>query len=185
MPTWLWVVIAVVAVAVVVAAVFGAQARRRSRLRSTFGPEYDRALQAGGNRREAEAELAGRVKRRQSLEIRPLEPGVRDQYIASWQGLQARFVDDPADAVRNADVLVNEVMGRRGYPMADFEQRAADVSVDHADVVDNYRRAHRVADAMSGGGQVTTEDLREAMLHYRSLFARLLEAPQPSAEPVR
>lgn len=184
MSTTLWVVVAVIIIVVVVAGVVAAQAQRRRRLRGTFGPEYDRALQSGGSRREAEHELAGRMKRREGLAIRTLDPAARDRYIASWQGVQARFVDDPPGALGSADTLVNEVMAQRGYPMTDFEQRAADVSVDHAGVVDNYRRAHGVAARVSSE-QVSTEELREAMIHYRSLFASLLDIPQPAAEVVQ
>jgi hypothetical protein len=177
MSTAIWIILAAVVVVVVIGAVLAGQSRRRQRLRSTFGPEYDRAVQ-GGNRRDAEAELAGRVKRREGYQIRSLEPAVRGQYMASWQAVQARFVDDPSGSVRDADGLVNEVMSRRGYPMADFEQRAADVSVDHAGVVEDYRSAHGVADRIDGG-EVSTEDLREAMVHYRALFSSLLAANEP------
>lgn len=180
MSTAIWIVIAAVIVVVVVAALLAAQGRRRQRLQSRFGPEYDRAVE-GGNRRQAEAELAGRVKRRESFDITPLEPGVRDQYLASWQAIQARFVDDPGGSVRDADRLVNEVMSRRGYPMADFDQRAADVSVDHAGEVGDYRNAHAVADRIDAG-DVSTEDLREAMVHYRSLFSSLLATDEPARQ---
>lgn len=183
MSTAIWVILAIIVVAVVVGGLMAAQSQRRKNLQNTFGPEYDRAV-AGGNRREAEAELAGRVRRRQGLEIVPLDPGQREQYITSWQAVQARFVDDPSGAVRAADALVNEVMSRRGYPMGDFEQRAADVSVDHADVVDNYRSAHGVAERIDGEN-ASTEDLREAMVRYRSLFSSLLDTTQPASEPVR
>ncbi len=180
MPLWLWIVIAAVVVIAAAAAV-AIPAQRRRRLQTTFGPEYDRTLEESPNRRDAEAELAQRLKRRRSLEIVPLEPGVRDGYITAWRDVQSRFVDDPAGAVRSADKLVIEVMGHRGYPMSDFDQRAADVSVDHPEVVDRYRRAHTVAQSMHTG-QVTTEDLREAMVHYRSLFERLLETPATTTQ---
>ena len=193
MSTVVWVVIAAAIVVILIAALLGAQTRRRQRLRSTFGPEYDRAVESG-NRRQAEAELAGRVKRREGYEITPLEPGVRDQYLMSWQAVQARFVDDPRGSVRDADRLVNEVMSRRGYPMTDFEQRAADVSVDHAGVVEDYRSAHGVATRIDGG-DVTTEELRDAMVRYRALFSSLLDVsdatpgsvatqPQPVQAPM-
>lgn len=184
MSTTVWVVIAIIVVAVIVAALLGAQAQRRRRLRETFGPEYDRAIESGSSRREAEADLAGRMKRRDALAIRELDPAARERYVSSWKAVQAQFVDDPVGALRRADALVNQVMTERGYPMSDFEQRAADVSVDHADVVDSYRRAHAVATRLQSG-QVTTEEMREAMLHYRSLFASLLGATQATPEVVR
>jgi len=181
MQTWIWVVIAVcviVAIGLVVAAAM--QQQRRNRLRQTFGVEYDRMLRERGDRREAERELSGRYERRQQLDIRPLDAEQRERYAEEWNEVQARFVDVPADAVRDADSLLSRVMRDRGYPVGDFEQRAADVSVDHAAVVDNYRRAHGISER-SASGQASTEDLRMAMVHYRSLFNELLAPAQEQA----
>jgi hypothetical protein len=173
MQTWVWIVIAVVVIALVVAAVVGVQQQRRRRLRDTFGPEYDRTVGQADNRRDAERELEGRFQRRQKLDIRALDEEQRDRYAAQWQNVQARFVDTPVDAVQEADTLVAAVMRDRGYPVADFEQRAADVSVDHPGLVDNYRGAHGIAQRCAAGS-ASTEDMRVAMVHYRALFQDLL-----------
>jgi hypothetical protein len=170
-----WVVIAVAAVIVVAVVVAAAMRARRSRgLRDRFGPEYDRVAANAPTRREAEAELAERQERREQLDIRPLPPDVRDRFFDAWRDTQARFVDDPEEAVVEADALIQEVMRARGYPVADFEQRAADVSVDHPEVVNNYRAAHGIRTAYDRGN-ATTEDLRQALKHYRALFEELLE----------
>ena len=183
MPEGVWGIIAIVVVVVAALAIWQVTAKqRRERLRGRFGPEYDRTLdRTAGDRRAAESELAEREKRREQLEIRPLSPAARDRYSGSWREVQALFVDEPRTAVRDADQLVISVMRERGYPMDDFEQRAADVSVDHPDVVENYRAAHRISEA-SERGDATTEDLRQAMRHYRALFEDLLETR--SGEPV-
>src|SRR5205823_1825130 len=127
-----------------------------------------------GSRRQAEADLAERRKRRASFEVLPLSPQDQARFEQQWVAVQARFVDHPADSVREADVLVTELMRTRGYPMDDFERRAGDVSVDHPDLVTNYREAHRIRSRSDTGNEVTTEDLRAAMVHYRSLFEELL-----------
>jgi hypothetical protein len=181
MPAWGWVLIAVGIVAVLAAAAWQAMSRRRTaRLQGRFGPEYDRTVEASGSTREAEAELAAREQRRQELDIRPLSQTARDRYVESWQVVQSEFVDDPAIAVASADRLIRSVMEERGYPVDDFDQRAADVSVDHPQVVENYREGHRLADR-SAAGDGSTEDLRQAMRHYRLLFDELVEpaADQP------
>jgi hypothetical protein len=171
---WVWIIIAVVVALVVAAIVWSVLSKRRTaRLRGRFGPEYERSVAASGGRRKAEAELAGREKRRDELDIRPLPPAARERYAVEWQRVQARFVDEPAPAVAEADRLVMAVMRDRGYPMEDFEQRSADVSVDHPHLVEDYRAAHGVSMA-SERGRATTEDLRQAMIHYRSLFDDLL-----------
>ena len=181
MQAWTWVVIAVCAVAVIaLVAVVAQQQQRRARLRQTFGPEYERTMRERGSRREAERELAGRYERRRGLDIRPLSAEQRDLYAGEWIEVQARFVDMPADAVRDADSLLSRVMRERGYPVGDFEQRAADVSVDHPGVVDNYRRAQAISQR-SAAGQASTEDLRQAMVHYRSLFNDLLAPAEDRA----
>ncbi len=175
MPAWGWILIAVAAVVVVALVVWRALAARRTRtLQGRFGPEYDRTVEDADSRRDAEKELSARAARRDELEIRPLAPGARERYVAEWQTVQARFVDDPDNAVRDADRLIQSVMSDRGYPMEDFEQRAADISVDHPDVVENYRQGHRLTRA-AATGDGTTEDLRQAMQHYRALFDELLD----------
>ena len=179
------VVIAVIAVAVlfVVLAVATAMRRRRSRvLADKFGPEYERTVEAAG-RAKAEAELADRAKRVEHLQIRPLSAAERDRYTGLWHVAQQHFVDNPHMAVAEADQLVTEVMRVRGYPMADFEQRAADISVDYPHLVTNYRAAHAIA-VKSAGVEEGTEDLRQAMIHYRALFEDLLGAPVKEPELV-
>ena len=171
--------ILLIVVVVVVLAIAGAgwmfvRKRRTDQLAARFGPEYGRAVDEFGDRSRAEAELETRQKRVESLHLRPLGPGEGDAFARSWRSVQARFVDDPAGAVSAADQLVAEVMRARGYPVGDFEQRAADVSVDHPRVVDNYRAAHEIAQR-SGRGQATTEDLRKSVVYYRALFEDLLE----------
>lgn len=175
MPAWAWVLIVVAALAILAVVTVKALRDHRSKtLRERFGPEYDRTLEGGESKKDAEAELAARAERRDRLEIRPLPTAARDRYLGEWQSVQARFVDDPDGAVRDADMLIQSVMRDRGYPMDDFEQRAADVSVDHPQVVENYRQGHALARA-SALGEGTTEDLRQAMQHYRSLFDELVE----------
>jgi|GEM_PF-393219 len=152
--------------------------RRTGRLRTQFGgAEYDRALKEDGSRRHAEAGLKERTQRVESLNIRPLAPGDRARFVESWSRVQARFVDGPGGAVTEADQLLRDVMSTRGYPVSDFEQRAADISVDHPLVMENYRTAHAIAVRQSQG-QANTEDLRQAMIHYRTLFEDLLGEPE-------
>jgi FtsZ-interacting cell division protein ZipA len=172
----------VVIVAIVVAAWIYMQRRRTTRLRSRFGPEYDRTVRAEGDSRHAERVLEKREKRIESFELKPLSDEQRKNYARAWQQEQARFVDQPREAVKNANRLVTEVMKARGYPMGDFEQRAADVSVDHPVVVENYRVAHSIA-VRDSSENVGTEALREAMIHYRALFADLLH--DGGTRPVR
>jgi cytoskeletal protein RodZ len=182
MPSWVWVLIAIAVVSVLAVVVWQALARRRTgRLQQQFGSEYDRTLTTADSKRDAEAELQAREERRHQLEIRPLSQGARDRYLQSWQSVQAQFVDDPRGAVASADSLIKSVMAERGYPVEDFEQRAADISVDHPQVVENYRQGHRLARA-SADGRDSTEDLRQAMRHYRALFDDLVEpaADQPT-----
>jgi hypothetical protein len=173
MPTWGWIVLGVVIVALAVVAWLGWQRQRSRGLQERFGPEYDRTLEDRDDRRQAEAELAAREKRHAELDIRPLDPETREQYANRWRDTQAEFVDRPVEAVRRADGLVGDLMRERGYPVEDFDQRAADVSVDHPDVVENYRTAHTISLA-SDRNEASTEDLRKAMVHYRSLFEELL-----------
>jgi FtsZ-interacting cell division protein ZipA len=184
METWVWIVIvAAVAVVVLLAIAWAASRKKRStHLREGFGPEYDRTVEEAGSRRKAESELSDREKRREELDIRPLASASRDRFAGRWSGVQERFVDDPRQALRDAHVLVVEVMRERGYPTDDFEQRAADVSVDHPRVVENYREGHRLAQS-SANGSGSTEDLRQAMRRYRALFDELVEpaADDPAA----
>jgi hypothetical protein len=184
MATWVWIVI-VIAVVVVVALVAAAasRTRRRKQLQAGFGPEYDRTVESAGGRREAERELTERQERREQLDIRELAPAAQQRYVESWREVQTRFVDDPGLSVREADRLVQSVMGERGYPTDDFEQRAADVSVDHPHVVEHYRAAHTVW-AANERGQASTEDLRQALVHYRALFDELLGGAGAADTPV-
>ncbi len=171
----IWVLVAIVVVLVVVVAVLVARERRSRRLREGFGPEYDRVLAERGDQRKAETELAGRRERRAPFEILELEPSARAEYLERWRIAQRRFVDEPSAAVGEADRLVTEVMHDRGYPVDEnFEQRAADVSVDHPVLVENYRAAHSIS-LRATRGQASTEDLRQAVVHFRSLFADLLD----------
>jgi hypothetical protein len=174
MPTWAWILIAAAIVVAAALAFVALRRRRTAQLRERFGPEYDRALEERGGRREAEAELGSRLDRRERLEIRPLAADARERYQASWTRAQREFVDDPAAAVARGDELVVSVMRDRGYPMDDFEQRVEDISVDHPDVVERYRSAHGIAQK-NEQGEATTEDLRQALKHYRALFEHLLE----------
>jgi hypothetical protein len=174
MDTWIWIVIvAAVVVALLAIAALALRGRRRRGLQERFGPEYDRAVETTGDRREAEAELREREERHEELEIRELTPAARDRYFDEWRVVQARFVDAPGEAVGEADRLVQQVMRDRGYPVDDFETRAGALSVDHPHVVQNYRAAHGVW-AANERGEATTEDLRQSLVHYRSLFEELL-----------
>lgn len=174
------VAIAIVIVLIIIAAIVAVLVRKRRsrRLREQFGPEYERAIKQRGDRSKAEIELLNREKRVHGFSIKPLLPATRDRFAEEWLSIQSRFVDDPPIAVHDADSLVNRVMTERGYPMADFEQRAADVSVTYPAVVQNYRAARAIA-LRYERGEVTTEDLRQAMVHYRSLFDELLTVDEP------
>jgi hypothetical protein len=172
----------IIAVAVIVAAGIAiwlfTRKRRTERLRTQFGgAEYSRAVKEGGSRRHAEAGLDKRTDRVESLHIRPLGPGDRASFAESWRRVQARFVDGPGGAVTEADQLLGDVMSTRGYPVSDFEQRAADISVDYPLVLENYRSAHEIA-IRQMRGQASTEELRQAMIHYRSLFEELVAEPE-------
>jgi hypothetical protein len=184
MDAWIWVVIAIVAIIAVALGVFAWLQARRRRLRDTFGPEYERALSDAPSRREAESELDDRRKRREELDIRPLSSDATGRYIHEWEGIQVRFVDDPVGATRDADRLVERVMSDRGYPVEDFDSRADLISVDHPTVVENYRAAHTTAQAYDRG-EASTEDLREAMVRYRSLFEELVSTDKRTHEEVR
>jgi len=160
------------------------RSRRTEHLQSRFGPEYERTLAARGDQRQAERELEDRAERVEHLNIRALTTAERDRYAELWQSVQARFVDDPTGATDEADQLVGEVMATRGYPVGDFEQRAADVSVQHPHVVEHYRAAHTIA-VRNGRGDADTEQLRQALMHFRALFEDLLETVTPAHTEVR
>jgi hypothetical protein len=179
MSTAATVILVVVLLAVLFAAgwFLGGWARSR-RLRNRFGPEYDRSLETAENRRAAERELTAREKRYSQLNLRPLAVDARARYTEQWAGIQERFVDEPADSLREADELVHAVMRERGYPTDGFEQQAADLSVEHGAVVGNYRDAYRLRDR----DDASTEDMRQALVHYRTTF-RSLVGPVGTIEP--
>jgi hypothetical protein len=180
---WSWIILTIAAI--VIAALAGAtlwrngRVRRRRELRERFGPEYERLVAEYGDSARAEAELESRARRVRKLSINELSPGERDAFARAWQETQERFVDTPGMAVRSAHELVERVMGARGYPVDDFDQRIADLSVDHAAVIQHYRAAHALHEANQQGRE-DTEELRQAMVHYRALFAELLGVPEPS-----
>jgi transposase InsO family protein len=178
MATWAWILIAV-AIAVVVASLvmLALRERRTTRLRRRFGAEYERTLQDRDNRRMAEADLRNRQKQRKRLDIRPLAEPARTRFVNDWRQLQGQFVDQPATTVVAADGLVYRVMSERGYPVENFEEQAKLISVDHPSVVENYRFAHRICE-QARSEQADTEDLRTALLRYRSLFDDLLRPDQ-------
>ena len=169
-------IVAIIVVVIVVAAVVVVMAamNRRHRLQQKFGPEYDRAVTEHGSRREAEAELAGRERHVRELDIRPLSPSARTQYMSEWTAVQEQFVDAPQAAVTGAQTLVSAVMEERGYPTEPYDQTVADLSVEHASTLDHFRAAH---DISRNAASASTEDLRQAMIHYRALFAELLGEP--------
>jgi hypothetical protein len=175
MSTWIWIVIAIAVVLAIGAITWLAYARSRSaRLRNRFGPEYEREVSRAESRRMAESELSDRERRIGELDIRPLDPAARERYSERWSAVQARFVDAPHEALSEADELVTTVMRERGYPTGDFDRRAADVSVGHPTVVENYRLAHEISEA-AASGEASTEDMRQGLVYYRALFAELLE----------
>jgi len=148
--------------------------RRERQLKDQFGSEYDRTVGEAGDRRSGERELLDRQKRHEQLDIRPLEPSRAADYRNEWQTIQTRFVDDPEGAIHDADALIEALMSERGYPIGDFDTKLADLSVQHADVLQHYRAAHQIATA-ADAGEADTEGLRRAMVHYRALFASLLD----------
>jgi len=182
-PVIIVLVIALVA-AIAAAAWLYMRNRKSEHLQQRFGPEYDRALETHHDQRKAERELENRAERVEHLNIRPLENAERDRFASRWQSVQAQFVDDPASATDDADQLVGEVMATRGYPVGDFEQRAADVSVHHPNVVEHYRAAHAIA-LRNSRGDADTEQLRQALVHFRVLFDDLLETTAPARTEAR
>jgi FtsZ-interacting cell division protein ZipA len=184
MNTGLVILIVIAVVLVVLLALWAGQQRRSQRLRQQFGPEYERTLARAGNRRAAESDLAERAQHRRELRVVDLDPADRARHLEAWRATQNRFVDDPAGATRDADRLIADVMRDRGYPVEDFEQQAAVISVDHPQVVEDYRAAHTLSQA-SERGLATTDDLRQAFVHYRSLFAQLLEVDEDARREAR
>ena len=179
MSTLLAVVVVALGVVVIGAVAFALSRRRRTaHLKERFGPEYARTLAADGGK--AEAHLAELEKRVEKLQIHPVPPELREGFANSWRADQARFVDEPEAAVAEADALVQRVMEARGYPMGTVEQRASDISVDHPGIMQNYRAAHDL-ELKRERGEASTEDLRQAFVHYRALFDELLEVPRVAA----
>jgi hypothetical protein len=173
-------ILAIVLIAAVAAIIAWAVMRQRTqRLRQRFGPEYTRTVNELGGRTKAESELAKREERVARLHITPLTPADAARFSQEWRALQSRFIDNPKGAVAEADRLVRELMVKRGYPMGDFERRSADISVDHPGVVTNYRAAQAIA-VRDARGEADTEELRKAVVHYRTLFDELLEVTPTS-----
>jgi hypothetical protein len=171
-PTQVVVLVIVVLVLAAVAAVAVVASRRRA-LRQRFGPEYDRAVAEQDSRSAAERELRERERRHAELELNPLSPESRAKYAAAWEELQVRFVDSPTETVGEADELVSRLIAERGYPTGDFSEQAAHLSVEHARTLGHYRDAHEIR-LRNERGEASTEDLRQALVHYRALFADLL-----------
>jgi len=172
-----YLIIAVVLVLVIMGAILGpifARRKRSERLHDHFGPEYDHTVQALGDEKKAQTELDERQKHVKALDIRPLSVGERERYLADWTAVQSKFVDEPGQAIVDADRLIMEVMQLRAYPVSDFEQRAADISVSYPALVSNYRAARRIA-LKNEQHEANTEELRQAVIYYRSLFEELLE----------
>ncbi len=175
---WIIIVAVLVIAAIILALVMSTRRRRTAGLKGQFGPEYEHAVEEYGGPHKAEQELQARQKRVGAFDLHPLAPGERDRFAEQWKQTQAEFVDAPDKAVADADRLVKQVMQQRGYPVGDFEQRAADISVDHPNVVTHYRTAHEIA-LKQEKGEATTEDLRQAMVHYRALSDDLLQTDTP------
>jgi hypothetical protein len=178
MPVWEWIFAAasvvIVVAAVVIAALLLSSRRKTARMKQHYGREYERLVSEAGGQKAAEKELSARERKRDELEIVPLTPAALSDFTTRWSQVQTGFVDNPTTAVGVADRLITEVMRERGYPVDDFDQRAADISVDHPQIVENYRTAHRIHLAQQDG-DVSTEQQREAFVHYRALFDKLLE----------
>ncbi|MCY1144619.1 hypothetical protein OWR29_42035 [Actinoplanes sp. Pm04-4] len=174
------IILIVVVLIVIAAIVYGVQVMRRKQLQNTFGPEYDRVVADTGSRTEAEKELREREKRHASLELKPLSAEAQATYAANWEEVQIQFVDDPERAVTAADELVTRLIADRGYPTGEYDERLANLSVEHARTLEHYRQAHEISQRNTAG-EANTEDLRQALVHYRALFADLLGTdPVPS-----
>ncbi len=176
------VAIIVVIVIILVVAAASAMAARRRRLKERFGPEYDRLVADQQSQRRAEAELASRERRVRSLDIRPLTAAARTEYAAQWTSIQERFVDHPASAVSQAQQLVTAVLRDRGYPTEGYDQMLADLSVEHARTLEHYRAAHGISESVAGRS-ASTEDMRQAMIHYREMFDDLLSESDGATSP--
>lgn len=174
-------ILAIIVVLIAVAAWLLYQKKQSKTLEQRFGPEYERTVEELGSRPKAEAELRSRQKRVEKLNIVPLPPAEAAHYAQAWRALQGRFVDNPQGVLQEADELVQDLMRKRGYPMADFEGRAADISVDHPAVVEHYRAAQAIA-LRDMRGQADTEEMRRAVVHYRALFDDLLEVDEPARQ---
>lgn len=185
MPVWQMVLIAasvVIMVAVgIIAASYVTGRRKTDRLKHHYGPEYERLVSETGDQKTAERELLARERKRDKLHVAPLSQSARNDLSSRWNQVQTAFVDNPSAAVGVADRLVTDVMRERGYPVDDFEQRAADISVDHPQIVENYRAAHAIHLSQQRG-EVSTEQQREAFVHYRALFEKLLETTSQEAK---
>lgn len=176
----IWVLVAVIVVLLVIIGGLVARQQRSRRLKDDFGPEYSRAVAKHGDQRTAERELTSRRRRLDQFEIQALEPAARERYMDRWRAAQRQFVDEPVAAVDQAQVLVQEVMHDQGYPVDDdLEQRAADISVDHPDLVENYRAATYIS-TQARNGQASTEQLRQSMVHFKALFDDLLAPGDPA-----
>lgn len=184
MTTTTAVIVIAAVIAVAVLAWYFLRERRSKTLRSHFGPEYEHAVHEFGTKDKAEEALAARQKRMERFHVHPLSAHERDRFAGMWHDVQGRFVDDPPGAIREADQLVCDVMQARGYPMTEFERRAEDISVDHPQVVRNYRAAHQIA-IRQDKGQASTEDMRHALVYYRDLFDELLEAHATGTRGIR
>jgi FtsZ-interacting cell division protein ZipA len=180
MKTWVWIVIIIAVVVIALVALMAMSRRRSAGLQQRFGPEYERTLQNRDDRRAAEADLRGREKERARLDIRPIPEATRTRFAQQWVAVQEQFVDQPATAVIGADSLLHQVMALRGYPMENFEANADLVSVDHPQVVDNYRSAHATFERAQTQ-QASTEELRQAFVSYRALFDDLLRSDEHDA----
>jgi hypothetical protein len=188
MPNWGWILIAVLAAIAVISIVFAAKAssgrKQTTGLKQRFGPEYERVVDDADDQRAAESELVARERNRKKLAIVALPPDRAAQFADEWRAVQTSFIDSPANAVGDADRLVNAVMRERGYPVDDFDRRADDISVDHPQVVDSYRSAHTIYLSQEQG-DIGTEDQREAFVHYRALFEKLLETTHDEPKEAR
>jgi hypothetical protein len=182
MDPWLIIVLILVVLVVVAAIWYAVQTNRRKQLQNTFGPEYDRAVADTGNRADAEKELREREKRHAELELKPLSAESTATYSAAWEEVQIQFVDNPDQAVATADSLTTKLIAERGYPTGDYDDRLANLSVEHAETLQHYRDAHEISQR-SSNGEASTEDLRQALVHYRALFADLLGTEPVKTDP--
>ncbi|MFI7541491.1 hypothetical protein [Actinoplanes sp. NPDC049599] len=190
MPAWLTIVLIIIVLVVVAAILLAVRAGRRKQLQKTFGPEYDRVVADSDSRTEAERELRDREKRHAELELKPLSAESKARYSVAWEEVQIQFVDAPETAVTTADELTTRLIAERGYPTGDYDDQLATLSVGHARTLEHYRDAHAISER-SKSGEASTEDLRQALVHYRALFADLLGenpvrsegATQPATEP--